>query len=171
MVHQEHGFISTQIFEEWGWEVFIPELARRREELGYSGEAVLIMDGLTCHHSDFVEDLCFENNCIVEILPAHSSDQIQPCDLGIIGAMKANASRIHPAPDLSKQSKQVLNIVGSVQTTLLPPTIVHAFARAGIISHYSPERHCLIGQVDVDAMAAVRHRDIATADGGVRPPQ
>lgn len=149
--------------------VFFSELANRREQLGYQGQAVLIMDGLACHRSDFVEDLCFENDCIVEILPADSSDQIQPCDLGIFGVMKANASRTHPTADLSKQSRQVTKIIRSTSTTYLPPTIVHAFARAGIVSHSSREHHGLICRVDVEVMTAAGRLDLTTAGDEAHP--
>jgi hypothetical protein len=56
MVYQEHGFISTALFEEWCLEVFFPELEARRQHLGYWGEAVLILDGLCCHDSDGLQD-------------------------------------------------------------------------------------------------------------------
>jgi hypothetical protein len=43
--------------------------------------------------------------------------------------MKANIYRVHPAADSSKESKQVLKILGELQTALLPPTIVRALAQ------------------------------------------
>jgi hypothetical protein len=44
MVYEEHEFISTAVFEEWCWEGFFPEIQRRQEISGYSGDAVLIID-------------------------------------------------------------------------------------------------------------------------------
>jgi hypothetical protein len=91
---------------------------------------------------------------IVDILFAHSTDQAQPCDPGILGAMKSNASRIHPDADLLRQSKQVVRILGS--------------AREGIVSHDSHEHHCLICQGDPEATTPVRHFDLLTG-GGAAP--
>jgi hypothetical protein len=115
-----------------------------------------LMDGLTCHGSDLVKDLCFENECFLQFLPPHSSDQVQPCDLGIFGPMKTNIARIRPTPDLSRQTKQVVKIFGAMQTTLLPPTIIHAFAQTGIRSHFAQEHNCLICSVDPSSARCVR---------------
>jgi hypothetical protein len=59
MVYQEHGFISTVRFEEWCEDVCFPALEKRRQSVGYWGEAVLILDGLTCHYTDQLQELCF----------------------------------------------------------------------------------------------------------------
>jgi hypothetical protein len=58
--------------------------------------------------------------------------------------MKANIARVRPAAELSKQTRQVLKILGAAQTTLLPPTIIHAFSQAGVQSHFSADHNCLI---------------------------
>jgi hypothetical protein len=107
MVHQENGFICTELFEQWCLEVCFAELDRRREHFQYWGEAILILDGLTCHDSDIVEDLCLDHGCSIKWLPPHQSDQTQPCDVGVFLPLKANMTRVHPADDLSKQSKQL----------------------------------------------------------------
>jgi hypothetical protein len=116
----------------------------------------LLMDGLTCHGLDDVMDLCLDNHCFVQFLPPHSSHQVQPCDIGIFRPMKANITRVNPAAELSKQSKQVVKIVGALQMTLLPPTIIHGFAEAGIRSRRCDAHHCLIGKVDPTGARCVR---------------
>jgi hypothetical protein len=165
MVYQEHGFISTALFEEWCWDVFFPEIQRRREAIGYAGDAVLMMDGLTCHESNSFEDACLEHGVCIEILPTHSSDQFQPCDLGVFGAMKTNIARVRTMPGMSKQSRQIVKILGALQTTLLPPTVVHAFAQARIHARHSPEHRCLISVMDASTARCVRHLD-GEAEGG-----
>jgi hypothetical protein len=155
-VYQENGFITAPLFTSWCEHVLFPELRSRRERYRYGGRAVLLMDGLTCHGSDDVEDMCLDNGCFIQFLPPHSSDQVQPCDVGIFGPMKANMSRVSPARDLSKQSKQIVKILGALQSTLLPPTIIHAFASAGIRSRYSDVHHCLICVIDPTAARCVR---------------
>jgi hypothetical protein len=37
------------------------------------------------------------------------------CDVGVFGPMKINMARIHPALDRSKQSKEILKILGAMQ--------------------------------------------------------
>jgi hypothetical protein len=44
--------------------------------------------------------------------------------------MKTNASRVRVPAGLSRQSKQIIKIIGALQTTLPPATIIHAFAQA-----------------------------------------
>jgi hypothetical protein len=58
MGYQEHGFISTALFEQWCWDLSFPEIRHRRKITGYAGDAVLIIDGLSCHESDLFEDVC-----------------------------------------------------------------------------------------------------------------
>jgi hypothetical protein len=108
-----------------------------------------------------------QNNYIIEILSPRSSDQAQPCDLRIFEAMKADTSRIHLPPALSKQSKYVIKMVGSAETTTSLFRIVHAFSRAGIRSHYSQENHCLICQVDCEGMDAIRGVDLVSIEAGM----
>jgi hypothetical protein len=168
MVHQKHGFIITEIFEEWCWEVLFPERARCRDPFDCQGEAVLIMDGLSCRRSDLVEDVCLlQSNYIIEILFAQSSDQTQTCDFRIFGAMKASTSPVCLSPELSKQSKQVIEIVGSAQTTLLAPTIVHAFSRSGIRSRSSQEPHYFICHVHRDGLDPMRRFDLVSRETAI----
>jgi hypothetical protein len=103
-----------------------------------------------------VEGFCFEDECFIQFLPPHSSDQVQPCDVGIFGPMKASIGRICTAPDLLKQSKQVLKILGALQTILLAPIVIQAFGQAGIQSHYSQEHQYLICTVNPVAARCVR---------------
>jgi hypothetical protein len=72
-----------------------------------------------------------------DILSAHFSDQTQPCDCGIVEGMKAYTSRIRPATDIAKHSKQAIKIVISVQTALcLRGDWLTLFARASF-SHFT----------------------------------
>jgi hypothetical protein len=52
----------------------------------------------------------------------------------MFGPLNVNICRIHPAADLSKRNKKILQILEVLQITVLPPTINHAFAQAGIHS-------------------------------------
>jgi hypothetical protein len=140
-----------------GYEVriFFPEIQRRREISGYSGEAVLIMEGLPCLESSGFEDSSLDNGVFIEVLPAHSSDQLQPYD-SIFVTMKTSASRIQQPARLSRQSKQIVKLLDALQGTLLLPTVIHAFAQAGIHAQYSTEHRCLIYVIDSAAARCIR---------------
>jgi hypothetical protein len=114
------------------------------------------MDGLSCHELDLFADVCFDSGVRIKLLPTHSSDQLQPCDLGVFAAMKTNVSRVRVPASLSKQSKQTIKIIGTLQTTLLPPTIIHAFAQAGIHARYCPGHRCLTCVIDASTARCVR---------------
>jgi hypothetical protein len=120
-----------------------------------SGQPVLMMGRQTCHGSEEVEDYCLDNACFIQFLHPHSSDQVQPCDLGLLGPTNANVSRICPAGNLSKQNKQVLEIFVVLETTLLPLTITHAFARAGIVLHSCVQHERLLCAVNPAAAYSV----------------
>jgi hypothetical protein len=114
------------------------------------------MDGLTCHDSDTVEDFCFENECFLQFLPPHSSDQVQPCDQGIFGTMRTNIAWMRPGQDFSRQTTQVVKIFGAMQTTILPPTIILACTQTGIRSRFAQEHNCLICSVDLSSARCAR---------------
>jgi hypothetical protein len=156
MVHQENGFVCTELYERWCLEVFFSELGSKREHFQYWGQTILILDGLTCHDPDTTEDLCLGHGCWIELLPPHSSDQIQLCNVGVLGPLKANMTRVHPADDLFKQSKQVLKILSALQMTPLHPTITSAFRQAGLEFHYSDEHDCLTCRVSVTCARRIR---------------
>jgi hypothetical protein len=49
IVHREHGFIDRVLFELWAATVLFPEIERRHTHVGYAGDAIVILDGCTCH--------------------------------------------------------------------------------------------------------------------------
>jgi hypothetical protein len=64
-VDQENGFITTSLFTDWWKQVFVSEVRSPRERSQYRGHAVLLMDRLTYHGSDDVEDLSLDNGCFI----------------------------------------------------------------------------------------------------------
>ena len=126
------GFITTAIFEWYCSNVIVPYVYHKREQLDYSGKAVLIMDGCACHKSRELEALFDQHGIVVVFLPPHSSDQVQALDLGIFGNHKSAQSRIHPAPGLSRQSQQVIKAVSAFQAIAHPYAVTSAFRKAGL---------------------------------------
>ncbi len=77
----ESGYITSEIFDDWATNVLVPYIQNKRKELKYTGPAVLIMDGCSCHYTPKVYRLCSENQIKLFFLPPHSSNQTQPLDL------------------------------------------------------------------------------------------
>lgn len=82
-----------QLFEDWADQTLFPEIERRRQIYGYTGTAVLILDGYTVQTGDcFLNEYTFRNVCPF-ILPPHPSDQLQLLDLVLFGHLKGSEFR------------------------------------------------------------------------------
>lgn len=77
----ESGFITGDIFDTWVKSILIPYVQEKRKQFNYSGPAVLLLDGCSCHYTSTLYRLCNENNIKIFFLPPHSSNQTQPLDL------------------------------------------------------------------------------------------
>jgi hypothetical protein len=130
---QENGFISSDIFDEWTESILIPEIRRRRDETGYIGVVILILDGCSCHTTDYFEDECLNENIVPIFLAPHSSDQCQPLDLLIFSLQKLFIQRIRPAKDSTTQTKEIIKILDSWQQATTPSNITASFKRAGLL--------------------------------------
>ena len=87
-------------------------MIQQREELRYPGFAHIMLDGCRAHFEDELLDFLFKNGIELHVLPPHSSDQLQPLDLGIFSILKSAQKRIQPSEKFSKQSAEVTKIVG-----------------------------------------------------------
>ena len=132
LAHSPKGFITTEIFTRYLDEVLIPTINYRRWELSYQGPAVIIMDNCSCHGSDRITNIFEAANVRFVPLPPHSSDQLQPLDVGLFGNMKAAQSRVHVPEQMSPQSRQVIRILSAFQATFHPMAVTSAFRRAGV---------------------------------------
>ena len=156
LAHADCGFITTVIFERWSDAILIPYVLRKREELEYYGSAFLIIDACSTHVSDDFFQMCFDNDIEIIFLPSHSSDQLQPNDLGIFGIQKQGMGRVHPPRWLNPQTQHLVKIMGSYQATATPPNIISAFSQGGIVTNWDPHHRCLIAQVDRSKARKIR---------------
>jgi hypothetical protein len=69
------------LFEDWFANIVVPFVVNRRNETGYQGSCVLIIDECSSHHSSNIDEWCYQNMIQIVILSPHSSDQLQPLDL------------------------------------------------------------------------------------------
>jgi hypothetical protein len=156
IVFQENGFINSELFLKWTNEVLIPYVNQERERLRYSGPAFLLLDGCSTHISDHFLDLCFDCGIELEMLPPHTSDQLQPLDLGIFGIQKQAMGRVHPPIWVNPQTAQLHKILGSFRAVTARPNVVSAFQQAGIVSQWNQEHESLVAKVNINLVRKAR---------------
>ena len=154
------GFMNTRIFLDWAEHTFLPEVRARRALFQYSGPAILLLDGFGVHHCETFETLCEDENIVVVYYPAHTSDQLQACDLGLFSNQKRWMSNISVDKDLNRQTKQAIRVLDSLRMASSPKNIIGAFRRGGIVNRYDHERQTLVACVDRRCASAVRHYQV-----------
>lgn len=92
IVQTDSGFLNTSSFRYWMDNSFIPHFRNLRKQFQYDGKAILIMDGFVGHHNG-LETLDLSNETFNFLVP-HSSDKLQPLDVGIFSSMKRFASSV-----------------------------------------------------------------------------
>lgn len=155
----EKGFVNTRLFNEWGRSTLVPEIRSRRRLHKYEGPAVLIFDGFGCHLNESFMELVENENIVCVQLPAHTSDQLQPCDLGIFGNQKRWQSRVTVAANWSRQTKQLIRVLDSFRLATTPKNVVSAFRKSGIVTFLDQRNLTLMARVDRRAASAVRGSD------------
>jgi hypothetical protein len=89
------------MFNDWPEKVLILDGIRQQERLGWEGPVFLVVDEFSGHLTDLVEENCLFYAIKLLILPAHTSTQVQPVDLGAFAVHKMEARRVHPRLDLN----------------------------------------------------------------------
>ena len=154
IVHQNKGFINSEIFSFWAEHVFFPEITKRRKQFNYHGTAILTLDGCSAHFSDHFLDNCTFYNVYPYQEPPGSSDQVQPLDLGIFGIQKILLTPFKTNEKISNSSKKIIEIVNSWKKATLPCNITSAFHQAGF---YLEEKNNInIVRVNIKHARAVR---------------
>ena len=130
--HQKNGFMTTTLFEYWAENVFFEEIESKRTIYDYQGPALLILDGFKCHHSEKFILECNDRNIYTLFLVPHSSDQYQPLDLVTFGVMKKNYPKMSFRRFETKQSNQIVKILGSWYQSTAPHLVIGAFIASGM---------------------------------------
>jgi hypothetical protein len=76
------GWFDGCLFERWFLDLLLPKLKRQ------PGKKLVLCDNLSSHLSVSVIDACRGNDIAFVCLPAHSTDKLQPLDVGIFGPLK-----------------------------------------------------------------------------------
>ena len=139
--YQKKGFANTDLIKTWLEEVFFPEVERKlkieQERTGYSGDAVLILDGFSCHHKALeCYDLASRHIKLVYLAP-HSSHLTQPLDLVIFALQKRVTTQRLCRQSFGQQTDSIRRIIQGLQTASTTENIVAAFESAGIMRTFS----------------------------------
>lgn len=159
LCRSETGFVNSTLFLEWGKRSFFPEMRQRRAQLDYDGPILLIMDGFGCHQTDEFLELAEGENIACRFLPPHTSDQLQPLDLGIFANQKRWQGNITVDADLNRQTKQVIKICDSYRMATTHKNVVAAFRRAGFPTQWDDTTLTLMVDVDIRYATALRDED------------
>lgn len=162
--HSDKGYMTTSLFTNWAKRCFIPEMKQKRVEHQYDGPIILTLDRFGCHCNDEFVSMCEEENIVCVFLPPHTSDQLQPCDLGVFAIQKNWMSNIRIPGNLNRQTKQIVKIIDSYRMATSFKNVTGAFRRAGIVT-FLDEQLRLMARVDVRFASAVRHLQLDDDNG------
>ena len=122
----EKGFNDSKINLEWMKQVFYPQT---KVQANYNPR-ILICDGFGTHETLEIMKFCFENNITLCRLPSHTSDKLQPCDVGVFGPLKA-ANR----DQVERFCQGGVNTLGKQHFTYLySPAREKAFSKKNILA-------------------------------------
>ena len=82
---RDKGWITTELFEGWLTELFLPCTVSARPIL-------LLLDGHSTHYQPDVVRFAQEHDVIMLYLPPHTSHETQPLDCGVFGPLKRHWS-------------------------------------------------------------------------------
>ena len=132
------GYITTEIFNKWLDQAFVPYIQKRRDELNYSGVGVVICDGFSAHITDHFFEVCDKMNLEVFFLPSHSSHITQPLDLGIFAAHKhysklPTKSGTSDDEDDDQMTETIVRIFSGWQKAATTASIISSWKQVGAI--------------------------------------
>ena len=151
------GYINQETFQQWIKNYFFSDVKEMRNKENYSETAILILDNLNCHVSDNFRELCEIENIAVKPIPPHSSDQLQPLDIGIFANLKYIMTNANVQKHLNPQSRRIIKMYDSYYAAASPRNAVKAFRSCGIVSEYDIESQCAYARIDTSYAKKVRH--------------
>ena len=104
-------------------------------------------------------ELASEANIICKFIPPHTSDQLQPLDLGVFGNQKRWQGNITVEADLNRQTKQVIKIYDSYRMATTPKNVIGAFRKAGLVVWFDTTTMMLMLRVDRQFATAIRDNE------------
>jgi hypothetical protein len=93
----------------------------------------LILDGFSSHITDARSEACVYHGIRILKIPAHTSDQVQPLDIGWFGLHKPEFRHVQMHLDLSAQSAKLIRMFCGFQKAIMTVNIFAAFWRVGSV--------------------------------------
>ena len=129
-----NGFIDEELFLTWFEEIFVPGTSHVRPTL-------LIIDGHWLHISYSIIKRAVEENIKVILLPPHTTNVLQPLDIGLFRSFKSNFSKATDGVTMLSvtgdyQNINKANFTGifkeSFERSMILTTIKNGFRKIGI---------------------------------------
>ena len=126
-VYQENGVMTGKCFDYWCVCVIRTALQARRQMFYYHSPDLVILNGFGQHNSDCFHDPV--DNVILHFMLPHTSDQVQPLDLGVFAVQKRFMSSYVPNRKYSDQTQRLVKVLVSLERACVPPVVIGAFRK------------------------------------------
>jgi hypothetical protein len=152
--------MTMVLFDKWAQDIFFPAVREnRRANRGYSGKAVLIMDGFGAHSTPgFIEE-CKKENVVVKFLVPHSSDRCQPLDSCVFSTLKSQYARKRVEISPSQQTNRIVRMMRAWWAATAPDIVVSSFRAVGIIPFFEKVEQEV--QCRIDLRLSIKLKDLA----------
>jgi hypothetical protein len=125
--------------------------------LGRERSVFLILDDFSGHLTYAVEENCLFDGIELLAIPAHTSDRVQPLDLGIFAVHKMESRRVHPHLAMNGQTSKLIRMLCGFQNAVTGTNIIGAFRKGGIISRWDTKHKELVCFINRESALDVRH--------------
>ncbi|XP_066261297.1 jerky protein homolog-like [Euwallacea similis] len=82
---QKKAWITKDIFKNWFYTCFVPEVRKKMQQLNLDSKAILVVDNASGHPEDICSD---DKKIILFFLPPNVTPLVQPMDQNVIQAIK-----------------------------------------------------------------------------------
>ena len=119
IIANNSGWQTDLTFEQMMLEIYIPAMIERREKLCSRKQILLVVDGHGSRVSLATIFSCMRWGITILVIPAHTSSEIQPLDLGINGAFKASFAK-EAALKINGLEVNPVHLLSTPQRTVSP---------------------------------------------------
>lgn len=108
----QRAWMTSTIFSDWFQDSFVPKVLKHLRKCKLEEKAILLLDNCSAHPPDMLQSRC--GKVKVVFLPPNTTSVIQPCDQGIISALKRNYRRMLVQSLLQKDSEDIVEAIRTV---------------------------------------------------------
>lgn len=132
IVVQTSPYITTELFEQYVQDVFIPSLESNRRLPGCQAKpAILFLDNVRAHCSDRLMRQLARLRVLVVSYPPHTSQLFQVLDRLLFGRLKAAKKHLVRNPEESAQLDHVVRVFKAYELATTSTTIRASFQHTG----------------------------------------